>query len=112
MCQESSSRSSGAPLAGCWENSVVECGLCGGTSGAFRKSADGQWVHAFCAEVDFTVVLLQLHQTLFYLNATYFICSMCFSGSLSQHSEEGKSILSLEWYVKCLVHEIIFCSHH
>ncbi|XP_038715589.1 uncharacterized protein LOC120009189 isoform X2 [Tripterygium wilfordii] len=29
---------------------VAECGLCGGTTGAFRKSSDGQWVHAFCAE--------------------------------------------------------------
>ncbi|RWR84172.1 zinc finger protein [Cinnamomum micranthum f. kanehirae] len=31
-------------------SSVAECGLCGGTTGAFRKSTDGQWVHAFCAE--------------------------------------------------------------
>ncbi|KAK9080172.1 hypothetical protein SSX86_001847 [Deinandra increscens subsp. villosa] len=29
---------------------VGECSLCGGTTGAFRKSNDGQWVHAFCAE--------------------------------------------------------------
>lgn len=29
---------------------VAECCLCGGTTGAFRKSTDGQWVHAFCAE--------------------------------------------------------------
>ncbi|KAF5203305.1 Phd finger family protein [Thalictrum thalictroides] len=28
----------------------AQCGLCGGTNGAFRKSTDGQWVHAFCAE--------------------------------------------------------------
>ncbi|KAK9081895.1 hypothetical protein Syun_030732 [Stephania yunnanensis] len=28
----------------------MHCGLCGGSSGAFRKSTDGQWVHAFCAE--------------------------------------------------------------
>ncbi|XP_068636805.1 uncharacterized protein [Aristolochia californica] len=26
------------------------CSLCGGTSGAFRKSSDGKWVHALCAE--------------------------------------------------------------
>ncbi|KAK8941180.1 hypothetical protein KSP39_PZI010222 [Platanthera zijinensis] len=26
------------------------CSLCGGSSGAFRKSIDGEWVHAFCAE--------------------------------------------------------------
>lgn len=29
---------------------VTQCGLCGGATGAFRKSTDGQWVHAFCAE--------------------------------------------------------------
>ncbi|CAI9114672.1 OLC1v1015446C2 [Oldenlandia corymbosa var. corymbosa] len=29
---------------------ISECGLCGGTAGAFRKSTNGQWVHAFCAE--------------------------------------------------------------
>ncbi|CAL9133537.1 unnamed protein product [Musa textilis] len=29
---------------------VAQCGLCGGVTGAFRKSADGQWVHALCAE--------------------------------------------------------------
>jgi hypothetical protein len=35
-----------------WEKPlfVAECGLCGGTSGAFRKSTNGQWIHAFCAE--------------------------------------------------------------
>ncbi|KAG0513376.1 hypothetical protein BDA96_10G096700 [Sorghum bicolor] len=29
---------------------LVQCGLCHGTSGAFRKTVKGQWVHAFCAE--------------------------------------------------------------
>ncbi|XP_009417636.2 uncharacterized protein LOC103998002 isoform X2 [Musa acuminata AAA Group] len=29
---------------------IAQCGLCGGATGAFRKSADGQWVHALCAE--------------------------------------------------------------
>ncbi|KAF9601388.1 hypothetical protein IFM89_019241 [Coptis chinensis] len=29
---------------------AAQCGLCGGSTGAFRKSTDGQWVHAFCAE--------------------------------------------------------------
>ncbi|XP_026656732.2 uncharacterized protein LOC103696526 isoform X2 [Phoenix dactylifera] len=29
---------------------ITCCGLCGGATGAFRKSSDGQWVHAFCAE--------------------------------------------------------------
>lgn len=35
-----------------WEKSsfAAQCGLCGVTTGAFRKSADGQWIHAFCAE--------------------------------------------------------------
>ncbi|XP_022141727.1 uncharacterized protein LOC111012014 isoform X3 [Momordica charantia] len=53
LCEElSSSRGSGAPVVNFWEKSyfVAECGLCGGTTGAFRKSSDGQWVHAFCAE--------------------------------------------------------------
>ena len=38
-----------------WENpsSTTECSLCGGTTGAFRKATNGQWVHAFCAEVKF-----------------------------------------------------------
>ncbi|XP_074575453.1 uncharacterized protein LOC141831928 isoform X2 [Curcuma longa] len=31
-------------------NAMVQCGLCGTLDGAMRKSADGQWVHAFCAE--------------------------------------------------------------
>ncbi|KAJ4701226.1 putative Phd finger protein [Melia azedarach] len=53
LCEELlSSRSSGAPSVNFWEKPyfVAECCLCGGTTGAFRKSADGQWVHAFCAE--------------------------------------------------------------
>ncbi|CAM0913860.1 unnamed protein product [Alopecurus aequalis] len=29
---------------------LVQCGLCHGTLGAFRKTTKGQWVHAFCAE--------------------------------------------------------------
>ena len=29
----------------------AQCGMCHGTSGAFRKTVDGKWVHAFCAEV-------------------------------------------------------------
>lgn len=28
----------------------VECALCGGLSGAFKRTTDDQWVHAFCAE--------------------------------------------------------------
>ncbi|XP_015885585.3 uncharacterized protein LOC107420993 isoform X1 [Ziziphus jujuba] len=53
VCEEASaSRNSGAPAVNFWEQSffVAECGLCGGTTGAFRKSSGGQWVHAFCAE--------------------------------------------------------------
>ncbi|XWS23817.1 hypothetical protein CRYUN_Cryun28dG0047800 [Craigia yunnanensis] len=53
LCEELfSSRSSGAPSLNFWEKPypAAECGLCGGTTGAFRKSMDGQWVHAFCAE--------------------------------------------------------------
>ncbi|KAJ7959086.1 putative Phd finger protein [Quillaja saponaria] len=44
--------SSGALAVNFWEKPyfVAECGLCCGTTGAFRKSSDGQWVHAFCAE--------------------------------------------------------------
>uniref|UniRef100_A0A0D9WN48 PHD-type domain-containing protein n=1 Tax=Leersia perrieri TaxID=77586 RepID=A0A0D9WN48_9ORYZ len=29
---------------------LAQCNLCHGTSGAFRKTIKGQWVHAFCAE--------------------------------------------------------------
>ncbi|PNT76231.1 uncharacterized protein LOC100828066 isoform X2 [Brachypodium distachyon] len=29
---------------------LVQCCLCDGTSGAFRKTTKGKWVHAFCAE--------------------------------------------------------------
>nr|XP_016470132.1 PREDICTED: uncharacterized protein LOC107792434 isoform X1 [Nicotiana tabacum] len=49
-----SSGGSGAQASNLWEKEkpcfIAECGLCGGTAGAFRKSNDGQWVHAFCAE--------------------------------------------------------------
>ncbi|XP_059631881.1 uncharacterized protein LOC132274584 [Cornus florida] len=46
------SRWAGTPAVNSWEKPyfVAECGLCGGTAGAFRKSTDGQWIHAFCAE--------------------------------------------------------------
>ncbi|GLT69472.1 hypothetical protein SLA2020_416200 [Shorea laevis] len=53
LCEELlSSRSSGALSFNVGDKPfpVTECGLCGGTTGAFRKSIDGQWVHAFCAE--------------------------------------------------------------
>jgi len=52
-----SSGGSGAQGSHLWEKEkpcfVAECELCGGTAGAFRKSNDGQWVHAFCAEVNY-----------------------------------------------------------
>ncbi|WOG97315.1 hypothetical protein DCAR_0416655 [Daucus carota subsp. sativus] len=53
LCEEmSSSRSFGAAAVNSWDKPyfLAECGLCGGTAGAFRKSTDGQWIHAFCAE--------------------------------------------------------------
>ncbi|KAM2067504.1 hypothetical protein ACFX1T_043836 [Malus domestica] len=52
LCEEMSSTCiAGAPV-NFWEKDhfVAECGLCGGKTGAFRKSSDGKWVHAFCAE--------------------------------------------------------------
>ncbi|KAJ7965630.1 putative Phd finger protein [Quillaja saponaria] len=51
LCEDLS-RISGAPPVNFWEKPyfVAECSLCGGTTGAFRKCSDGQWVHAFCAE--------------------------------------------------------------
>ncbi|XP_071925419.1 uncharacterized protein [Coffea arabica] len=53
LCEDLlSSRGSGLPTASAWEKPyfVAECGLCGGTAGAFRRSTNGQWIHAFCAE--------------------------------------------------------------
>ncbi|KAL3592380.1 hypothetical protein D5086_011020 [Populus alba] len=51
LCEELlSSRCPGAPV-NFWDRAnSAECGLCGGITGAFRKSTDGRWVHAFCAE--------------------------------------------------------------
>ncbi|CAN8240295.1 unnamed protein product [Cochlearia groenlandica] len=40
LCAESSSE----------PYSSTECAVCGGTTGAFRKASNGQWIHAFCAE--------------------------------------------------------------
>ncbi|CAE5964495.1 unnamed protein product [Arabidopsis arenosa] len=48
LCAESSSEPSFN--FGEKQNSSTECTLCGGTTGAFRKTTNGQWVHAFCAE--------------------------------------------------------------
>ncbi|XP_058754200.1 uncharacterized protein LOC131627372 isoform X2 [Vicia villosa] len=51
LCEDLS-KSTGASAINSWEKPyfIAECALCGGTTGAFRKSSDGQWVHAFCAE--------------------------------------------------------------
>ncbi|KAJ6816383.1 uncharacterized protein M6B38_416485 [Iris pallida] len=52
LCEEASR--SGSPSCQTLDNRerpyVAECLLCGGRTGAFRKSTNGQWVHAFCAE--------------------------------------------------------------
>ncbi|XP_055959987.1 uncharacterized protein LOC126665739 isoform X2 [Mercurialis annua] len=57
LCDELlSSKSSSAGSLDFWEKNYFECGLCGGTTGAFRKSSDNQWVHAFCAEVDILIL--------------------------------------------------------
>ncbi|XP_019455602.1 PREDICTED: uncharacterized protein LOC109356638 isoform X3 [Lupinus angustifolius] len=52
LCGDLSSRNSGASATNSMEKPylIAECALCGGSSGAFRKSSDGQWIHAFCAE--------------------------------------------------------------
>ncbi|RAL38749.1 hypothetical protein DM860_013430 [Cuscuta australis] len=55
LCDDRSSRGGlGTPAADLGEKEkpyfLAECGLCGGTTGAFRKSTDGQWVHALCVE--------------------------------------------------------------
>ncbi|XP_019430720.1 PREDICTED: uncharacterized protein LOC109338032 isoform X2 [Lupinus angustifolius] len=52
LCEDLSSRTSGASAINFAEKPyfIAECALCGDTNGAFRKSSDGQWVHAFCAE--------------------------------------------------------------
>lgn len=61
LCEDLfSSRSSGALATNTWEKPyfVAECGLCGGTAGAFRKTVGGQWIHALCAEVSYSLSLL------------------------------------------------------
>lgn len=57
LCEDLvSSRGSGAMATNSLEKPyfVAECGLCGGTAGAFRKSVGGQWIHALCAEVNYS----------------------------------------------------------
>uniref|UniRef100_A0A803M586 PHD finger family protein n=1 Tax=Chenopodium quinoa TaxID=63459 RepID=A0A803M586_CHEQI len=52
LCDDSSSSKVSRATVISWENSnpIEECGLCGASNGAFRKSSNGQWVHAYCAE--------------------------------------------------------------
>ncbi|XP_015934618.1 uncharacterized protein LOC107460745 [Arachis duranensis] len=52
LCEDATSKSCATSAINFWEKPyfVAECALCGGTTGAFRKSSDGQWIHAFCAE--------------------------------------------------------------
>lgn len=51
LCEDLfSSQGSENVHANSWEEFVAECGLCSGAAGAFRKSVNGQWIHAFCAE--------------------------------------------------------------
>lgn len=91
LCEELFlSRSSGAPSPNFWEKPypAAECGLCGGTTGAFRKSVNGLWIHAFCAEVIFVFFpdLLIFHLFPKILILSYYVCS----GFLNQHSEGDK----------------------
>lgn len=67
LCEDLfSSRGSGALATNSWEKPyfVAECGLCGGTAGAFRKSVGGQWIHALCAEVNNSLLSAPAHLSL------------------------------------------------
>ncbi|KAH0451373.1 hypothetical protein IEQ34_018672 [Dendrobium chrysotoxum] len=44
--------------------SRVQCSLCSGVTGAFRKSTNGEWVHAFCAEWLLESTYKRCHQNL------------------------------------------------
>ncbi|CAJ1969553.1 unnamed protein product [Sphenostylis stenocarpa] len=50
-CEDLSSTNSGASAINFWEKTNIgaECALCGATASAFRKSSDGQCVHALCS---------------------------------------------------------------
>ncbi|KAG8094220.1 hypothetical protein GUJ93_ZPchr0012g20125 [Zizania palustris] len=52
LCQEMPSDIVTASQPDCngSKSCLAQCALCHGTSGAFRKTIKGQWVHAFCAE--------------------------------------------------------------
>ncbi|KAF0902609.1 hypothetical protein E2562_018101 [Oryza meyeriana var. granulata] len=52
LCQEMPSDAVAGSQSDCngAKPCFVQCDLCHGTSGAFRKTIKGRWVHAFCAE--------------------------------------------------------------
>uniref|UniRef100_A0A7N0UNA5 Uncharacterized protein n=1 Tax=Kalanchoe fedtschenkoi TaxID=63787 RepID=A0A7N0UNA5_KALFE len=52
LCEDMASRCPGPLPMNSSERPIpnAECVACGGTVGAFRKSADCRWIHAFCAE--------------------------------------------------------------
>lgn len=87
LCEDLfSSRGSGAMATNSWEKPyfVAECGLCGGTAGAFRKSVGGQWIHALCAEVNdslLSAVLICCYLEL--LPLPFFSKFMCFCLNLN-----------------------------
>jgi hypothetical protein len=79
---------------------VVRCALCGNSSGAFRKTTDGPWVHAFCAEVYDMLcmcvcVCVYARSALFLLVSlikVYFIYQYTCSGCWSPSSEGVRKI--------------------
>ncbi|KAJ3695924.1 hypothetical protein LUZ60_001301 [Juncus effusus] len=53
LCEEMSESLTGTSSSELGEKKVgfgVKCALCGNSCGAFRKTSEGLWVHAFCAE--------------------------------------------------------------
>ena len=77
----------------------ARCGMCHGTLGAFRKTADGQWVHAFCAEVIIDDNLLLLNFLL--------VLSLIFFQILSQWLLDTKYVRGQENPVEGMVHSSI-----
>uniref|UniRef100_A0A6N2MLW5 PHD-type domain-containing protein n=1 Tax=Salix viminalis TaxID=40686 RepID=A0A6N2MLW5_SALVM len=96
LCEELlSSRCPGAP-ANFWDRANgAECGLCGGITGAFRKSTDGRWVHAFCAECSAGHCQATFHPTCarsagFYMNVKTLNGKMQHKAYCEKHSLEQK----------------------
>ena len=82
LCEEFlSSSSSGAAAVNSWEKPyfAAECGLCGGSPGAFRKSIDGQWVHAFCAEVKFSYFIDYFVEEVYFFSFFFFMLKCIFN---------------------------------